>query len=326
MTLTALHVACGAGGTSLGFERAGIRTALAFDVNPVVVDTHRRNMPGASAEVLDLYTVRAQDLPIADVLCCGIPCEAYSTAGYQRGLEDERDISPEVAKLIRKLRYLGRAPRYVFLENVPPYMKSPAAEMIRQALDGYHIAEAIFKHADYGVCQKRERWHLLAALDGPAPMPLPTHSEQPGFTTRPWVTFGIIREPHPADPHYVTAKAWRGIIRRQTVNELKAIERAGSTNTSFAKCYIVDDDELMPTVLASWWRGHSRNQATIVFDDYRFRAPTLLEVRRAQGFPDDFEFCGNVRKQYEQIARAVPPPFAYAVARSILAADQERES
>lgn len=316
--LTALHVACGAGGISLGFESAGISTALAFDIDQTATETHLRNMPQARTEVLDLAMTHAEDLPHADVFACGIPCEMYSTAGYQRGLLDDRDLTPDVARILEELIAAGRGPRYVFLENVPPFLRSAGAAMIRQALTGYSITEAIFRHADYGICQARKRWHLLAAREGPAPIPVPTHSEEPGFTTDRWIRFGEIRERDPRDPHYVSALAWRGIIRRQTANEIKAIERTSTTNTSFAKVYIVDDDSLMSTVLASWFKGHSRNQATVVFDDYRFRSPTVLEVKRSQGFPDDFEFCGNVRQTYEQIARAVAPPFAAAVARAFI--------
>jgi|GEM_PF-1908042 len=307
--LTALHAACGAGGITAGFEHAGIRTAFAFDLNPIVINTHRANFPDAPAEVRDLWTITANDLPVADVFTCGIPCEAYSIAGQRKGLLDERDISPAVARLLHELR-----PPYVFLENVPPFQFSPAAAMIRDALVGYRIAEAVFRHADYGVCQKRERWHLIAARDVPAPLPTATHSEYLGFVTRPWIRFREIRDPHP-DTNYLSARAWRGIIRRQSKAEMRQLD---SENSAYAKCYIVDDDDLMPTVLASWFKGASRNQATVIFDDGRFRAPTLLEVRRAQGFPDGFNFRGNQREIYEQIGRAVPPPFAAAVAQAII--------
>lgn len=41
--LTALHVACGAGGTSLGFERAGIRTAYAVARAILAADRETRS-------------------------------------------------------------------------------------------------------------------------------------------------------------------------------------------------------------------------------------------------------------------------------------------
>lgn len=315
--MKAIHLCSGAGGITLGFERAGIETTFAFDYNPIVVETHKMNFPNAPCEVMDIRDVRAGDLPACDIVTCGIPCEAYSIAGYRRGLADERDISPDVARLLAELAARPSPPRYVFLENVPPYRDTPAATMIREALCDYHIAEAIFRHADYGVCQKRKRWHLIASLQHPIPIPEPTCAETVNlFGLRPWIRFKEIREDPPTDPRYITSKAWRGILRRQTRAEILMAERG--KNQCYAKCYVVDDDDLMPTVLASWHKGVSRSQAVIVFDDYRWRAPTFLETTRAQGFSDTFVFCGNKRERYEQIGRAVPPPFAEAMARAIL--------
>jgi DNA (cytosine-5)-methyltransferase 1 len=318
--MTAIHLCCGGGGTTLGFEQAGIQGAFAFDLDPVCVESHRLNFGDVPCEVLDMRDVRGGDLPAAEVITCGIPCEPYSIAGQRRLEADPRDLSADVARLLGEIE----AARCVFLENVPLFARSAGAEWIRAALReaGYGWFEAIFAHADYGVAQKRKRWHLLASRNGlTLPRPEPTRSEYPGFGTQPWVRFGAIREVSPSDPHYLSARAWKGILRRQTRAEARAVE--GDFDTCYAKCYIVDDEDLMPTVLSSSYKGPHRNQATVVYDDGRFRAPTELEMRRAQGFPDTFRLAGNKRQRYEQIGRAVPPPFAAAVARAILAAAGE---
>jgi len=308
--MNALHVACGAGGSTSGFESAGVKTAYAFDLSPTVIATHRANFPDAPAEVRDVRTVAASDLPHADIFCCGIPCEAYSIAGQRLGMAGENGFSPAIARLLRETQ-----PRYVFLENVSPYQGSPAAAMIRDALSGYSIAEVVLAHANYGVCQKRRRWHLIAARATSAPLPVPTHSEHPGLMTRPWVLFREIRDPNP-DTSFLSARAWRGIIRRQARSEMLMLDRGDGS--AYNKCSIVDDDDLLSTVLASWWKGPCRNQATVIFDNFRFRGPTRLEAQRAQGFPDDYVFQGNAREVWEQIGRAVPPPVAEAVARAFV--------
>jgi DNA (cytosine-5)-methyltransferase 1 len=314
--MNAIHLCCGAGGITLGFEWAGIRTAFAFDINPVAVETHRMNFTAAPCEVRDIRSVHPSDLPPADVWTCGIPCEPFSMAGQRLGEDDGRDVSADLSRLIREARANGNAPRFFFLENVPPYGKTVSAAFIRSALDGYHAVEAVFRHADYGVPQMRERWHLIASRFTPAPIPEPTHSEQPNlFGARPWITFGDVREPHPAEPHYMSARALKGIIRRQRSKALMAEERGTS---AYAALFVVEDGDLVPTILSSWGKGISRSQTTVVFDDYRFRGPTFRECCRIQGFPDDFNFCGNRRERYEQVGRAVPPPFAEAVARAIL--------
>jgi DNA (cytosine-5)-methyltransferase 1 len=307
--MNAIHIACGAGGITLGFERVGISTALAFDIQPVVVETHRANFLNAPCQVQDIRETHAGDLPAADVWTCGIPCEPYSIAGKRLCESDSRDIAFEVARLIKEALAIGQPPRYVFLENVPLFASSNGAQAIRQALSGYAILEAIFLYADYGVPQKRRRWHIIASLAGSAPIPNPTHSEYPSlFGQQPWVTFETIRDSTGAE--YISGKALRYIFNRIHNNAI-------IYGNSF-KPFVVTDDYLLPTIVASLWKGQWRSHIVMV-EDYggRFRTLSLIEGRRAQGFPDDFILCGSSREQWEQVGRAVAVPFAQAVALSI---------
>ena len=36
-----------------------------------------------------------------------------------------------------------------------------------------------------------------------------------------------------------------------------------------------------------------------------------------QGFPDRYEFAGNIQSKHRQIGNAVPPPLAYALGRKL---------
>ena len=42
-----------------------------------------------------------------------------------------------------------------------------------------------------------------------------------------------------------------------------------------------------------------------------------------QGFPDEFQFYGNVHSKHRQIGNAVPVPLAYSLGRQLRAALQE---
>lgn len=187
--MNALHLCCGAGGITLGFERAGIETAWAFDRASVAIETHRLNFPDRQADVRDIRDVKGDELPDADVWTCGIPCEHYSEAG---SMDDYDIVSAELNRLLLEASAAGSGPRYVFLENVHRYQKSVCCQMIRDALDeaGFYHREHIFRHADYGVPQRRRRWHLIASRTRPVPWPTPTHWEQADLLgTQPWRTF-----------------------------------------------------------------------------------------------------------------------------------------
>jgi DNA (cytosine-5)-methyltransferase 1 len=50
----------------------------------------------------------------ADVISAGFPCQPFSVAGRREGENDERNMWPDTARVIREVR-----PSYAFLENVP---------------------------------------------------------------------------------------------------------------------------------------------------------------------------------------------------------------
>ena len=307
--LTALHMACGAGGITLGLEYGGIRTAYAFDVTPVVVETHRVNFPDARCEVRDIRALHASELPTVDVWTFGIPCEPFSISGKMLGHQDARDISFELVRLLQEARALYQMPRFVFLENVPPYADTAGAAAIKAQLHGYAILEAIFCHANYGAATTRRRWHLIAASEPPAPCPTPTHAEHPSlFGLQPWIRLGTIRD-----------RSATSYASCHTLNRwLRALARRSELARGSFVPTIYDDADVAPTMLTSTFRAFGQKQMALMYDQGRLRGFTLIEARRAQGFPDTFVICGNKEQQWSQIGCAVPPPFAEAVARAIL--------
>ncbi|XP_039140950.1 DNA (cytosine-5)-methyltransferase 1B-like isoform X2 [Dioscorea cayenensis subsp. rotundata] len=47
------------------------------------------------------------------------------------------------------------------------------------------------------------------------------------------------------------------------------------------------------------------------------RIITVRECARSQGFPDSYQFCGNIQNKHRQIGNAVPPPLAYVLGRKL---------
>jgi DNA (cytosine-5)-methyltransferase 1 len=52
--------------------------------------------------------------------------------------------------------------------------------------------------------------------------------------------------------------------------------------------------------------------------DIRFRMLKNHELKRAQGFPDDYKITGNVTEQTKQIGNAVPVNTAKALTMAII--------
>lgn len=93
-----------------------------------------------------------------DILTGGFPCQPFSVAGHQRGEDDERNLWPDTARLIWRLR-----PPIVFLENVPGILEYYFSEVRPQLQEmGYQVTEGLFSAVETGAPHKRQRLFILA--------------------------------------------------------------------------------------------------------------------------------------------------------------------
>ncbi|KAK4740996.1 hypothetical protein SAY87_024584 [Trapa incisa] len=56
------------------------------------------------------------------------------------------------------------------------------------------------------------------------------------------------------------------------------------------------------------------------------RILTVRECARSQGFPDEYQFAGNIQHKHRQIGNAVPPPLAYALGLKLKEAVESKKS
>lgn len=109
------------------------------------------------------------DVPEHDVLCAGFPCQAFSKAGKQEGLEDETrgTLFFEIARILKH-----HHPEYIILENVRNLVshdKGNTWKIIRKTLVecGYRLTEnpVIMSPHQLGIPQLRERVIILGKYD-----------------------------------------------------------------------------------------------------------------------------------------------------------------
>jgi DNA (cytosine-5)-methyltransferase 1 len=103
---------------------------------------------------------RAEQRPRVDLVCGGFPCQPFSLAGFQHGVDDERWMWPAMADVIRALR-----PRYVLVENVSALVRDRVAWGIilaDLAECGFDAEWAVLHASQFGAPTPRERVYLLA--------------------------------------------------------------------------------------------------------------------------------------------------------------------
>ena len=113
-----LDLFSGIGGFSLGLERAGMETVAfcEFDKKAqLVLKKHWPDVP-IYDDVRKLNGKQFEGQAI-DLICGGFPCQPWSGAGKGKGHTDDRDLWPEMLRVIREVK-----PRWVLGENVQGFI------------------------------------------------------------------------------------------------------------------------------------------------------------------------------------------------------------
>ncbi|MEW2575021.1 DNA cytosine methyltransferase [Streptomyces syringium] len=135
--LTSIEICAGAGGQAVGLHNAGFKHLALVELDRHAVTTLRANVhrwPGwgksraDALEPMDVKDFLDSDVHKAlgleegqlDLLAGGVPCPPFSLAGKQLGADDERDLFPEMLKMIRVLK-----PKAVMIENVRGILEPP---------------------------------------------------------------------------------------------------------------------------------------------------------------------------------------------------------
>lgn len=112
--LTMIELFCGAGIGGCGFKLAGYDIVFAIDNAKSAVDTYNQNL-GNHAVCMDIRKLKSEDVPDADVVAGGFPCQSFSFAGKGEGEADKinGDLGYHFFRIIKE-----KQPKAFILENV----------------------------------------------------------------------------------------------------------------------------------------------------------------------------------------------------------------
>jgi len=161
MTLSFGSLFSGIGGIDLGFERAGMQCLWQSEIDPYCNQILAAHWPDVS-NFGDIREIGKHNLPDIDLLCGGFPCQPYSVAGKRKGKADERNMWPEVYRLIYELK-----PKWFVGENVPGLLTFTYFKKICNDLEsaGYEVISLEFPAAAIGAPHLRYRVFIVAYSD-----------------------------------------------------------------------------------------------------------------------------------------------------------------
>ncbi len=150
----------------MALSALGHKCVFASELNEDLADLYEKNF-GIRPHG-DIRTIDLKKVPKHDILCAGFPCQPFSKAGDQQGLECPQwgDLIDYVIGILRL-----RKPRYFIIENVPNLVrhndgKTWRAIEHRLRLAGYSVQDKLLSPHNFGVPQIRPRAFIVGRRDG----------------------------------------------------------------------------------------------------------------------------------------------------------------
>ncbi|WP_237495142.1 DNA cytosine methyltransferase [Modestobacter sp. L9-4] len=183
-----LDLFAGCGGLTRGFLDEGhFRVAAAVERDVSAAATYAVNFDTAGQHTFAGDIAAFVDVPPADVVVGGPPCQGFSALGRRDPADVRNQLWREFVRVVRE----SGAQMFVF-ENVDRFARTPEFQLLRRAADeGGELSDfrsQVFRlnAADFGAPQKRVRTVVVGSRIGPVVDPVMTHGKNPGAGLEAW--------------------------------------------------------------------------------------------------------------------------------------------
>lgn len=156
----------GLGGFHQALAKLGHECVFACEKDQVLAALYEKNFglrPHRDVRTLDITKI-----PPHDILCAGFPCQPFSKAGGQQGLDCPLwgDLIDYVVAILRTHK-----PRFFIIENVPNLVRHKGGRTWKQIqrrlrLAGYSVSDRALSPHDFGIPQIRERAFIVGRRGG----------------------------------------------------------------------------------------------------------------------------------------------------------------
>lgn len=312
----------GAGGMDLGFEQAGFEIVFANEFDKTIWATYEKNH-SAPLDKRDVRLIQSPEIPECDGIIGGPPCQSWSEAGAQRGINDDRGkLFYEYIRILR-----DKKPKFFVAENVSGMLADIHREAVQNIIQnfdasGYNISVTLVNAADYGVPQDRKRVFYVGIrkdLNLQFVFPKPQKTKLTLYDA----IWDLKETAIPALPSNKT----NGDACIVSNHEYMV---GGFSTIYMSRNRVRSWDEPSFTIQAGGRHAPIHPQAPkMVFVEQNkrefvkgkenlYRRLSVRECARIQTFPDTFEFVyTDVADAYKMIGNAVPVQLAYCIAMAI---------
>jgi DNA (cytosine-5)-methyltransferase 1 len=304
--LRCFDLCCGAGALSSGFRSAGATILGGIDVDKHALETASFNHGDGKWQLIGIEQFAAsiegqvtRPHRKVNTLLAGLPCQGFSAAG-NRDPSDERNYL--YRSLLRIIQVL--LPEHVVVENVVG-ITTPTNRHVLRALTrrlrklGYSVGVRILNAFEFGVPQNRKRVFVVGVRSGLADWVFECLNPISGPRSVRDAFSGLPRKKERRRQSHVFMSHGPGVT-----HALRKLKPGGPI--SYRRLEWIRPS---PTLVA----GHR----ALPVHPSEPRAISVREAARLQGFEDSYRFFGSNSAQIGQVANAVPPPLAEALARGL---------
>lgn len=314
----------GCGGLDKGFEKAGFQIDWANEYDKDIWETFEFNFPNTKLDKRDIRKISSNEIPECVGIIGGPPCQSWSEAGAQRGINDKR--GKLFHEYIRVLK--DKQPLFFLAENVSGMLAQKHKLAVNNIIEmfseaGYNVSMKLMNTVEYNVPQdrkrvifvgykkdlnqstflnplKHERLNLVDAIKDLKYNAIPASDRN--------TTNGnncIVPNHEYLNGGFSTIYMSRNRVRswQEPSFTIQAGGRHAPIHPNAKKMIKVEKDKFI-------FDSDSENP---------YRRLSVRECARVQTFPDSFIFKYNsVANGYKMIGNAVPVNFAKALAETIL--------
>lgn len=325
-----IELFAGAGGLALGIENAGFRNLASLEIDKDACETLRKNRPYWNIIEEDINIVAQNGIKKyinyfdeVDLICGGVPCQAFSYAGKGRGFADTRGtLFHPMSQIVSELK-----PKTFVLENVrglTTHDKGRTLETMIEIFEklGYEIVWNVLNAWDYDTAQKRERMFMVGIrhdliMKQQYPYLYPKAQDYKPVLKDVLHNVPISDGREYSENKYNVMKlvppggCWVDLPEKIAKEYMKNSYYLGGGKRGMARRMSWDEPSLTLTTapdMKQTERCHPEET----------RPFTVREYARIQSFPDEWEFAGGITSQYKQIGNAVPVTLAKYMGLSIV--------
>lgn len=335
MNNTAISLFSGGGGLDLGFKKAGYNILWSIDNNKDAANSYRKNV-GDHIVCGDITTIDLDEIPQADVVIGGPPCQSFSLAG-KRHCDDAR--GQLVWRYMEIIRHVS--PKAFLFENVVGLMSAKDKEgnkildnLIKSFSElGYNVQWKLVNAADYGVPQVRKRVIIVGMKGNVFAFPETTHNAEGTDGKQKYVSveqaigdLPLAGESNDITEHVLPTMSkldqyichhvkpggnYMDIPDDVDSVRIQRLKRDGGHTTCYGRML---PEKPSYTINTYFNRPNVGCNIHYKYD----RLITLREAMRLQTFPDEYEFvCKSKQGKNLIVGNAVPPLLAFVLAEKL---------